>query len=36
MNSMAETYPDCVNSDTVILLTDTSQGFISHQAKAFG
>ncbi|MCR3922663.1 MAG: hypothetical protein NUK65_09140 [Firmicutes bacterium] len=32
---MAEIYPDYVNSDTVILLMDTAQGFISHQAKAF-
>ncbi len=32
---MAESYPDYVNSDTVILLMDTAQGFISHQAKAF-
>ena len=34
-DQMAETYPDYVNSDTVILLMDTAQGFISHQAKAF-
>lgn len=32
---MAECYPDYVNSDTVILLMSTAQGFISHQAKAF-
>ncbi|MDF2545919.1 MAG: hypothetical protein K0R93_817 [Anaerosolibacter sp.] len=32
---MAEFYPDYVNSDTVILLMNTAQGFISHQAKAF-
>ena len=32
---MAESYPDYVNSDTVILLMNTAQGFISHQAKAF-
>lgn len=34
-DQMAEFYPDYVNSDTVILLMNTSQGFISHQAKAF-
>lgn len=34
-DKMAEIYPDYVNSDTVILLVDTAQGFISHQAKAF-
>lgn len=34
-DQMAEFYPDYVNSDTVILLMDTAQGFISHQAKAF-
>jgi multimeric flavodoxin WrbA len=34
-DQMAETYPDYVNSDTVILLIDTAQGFINHQAKAF-
>lgn len=32
---MAESYPDYVNSDTVFLLMDTAQGFISHKAKAF-
>jgi hypothetical protein len=32
---MAESYRDYVNSDTVILLMDTAQGFINHQAKAF-
>jgi multimeric flavodoxin WrbA len=32
---MAEIYPDYVGSDTVILLMDTAQGFISEQAKAF-
>lgn len=32
---MAESYPDYVNSDTVILLMDTAQGFINHEAKAF-
>jgi multimeric flavodoxin WrbA len=34
-DQMAEFYPDYVNSDTVILLMDTAQGFINHQAKAF-
>ena len=34
-DQMAESYPEYVNSDTVILLMDTAQGFISHQAKAF-
>lgn len=34
-DQMAESYADYVNSDTVILLMDTNQGFISHQAKAF-
>ncbi len=34
-DQMAESYPDYVNSDTVILLMNTTQGFISHQAKAF-
>jgi multimeric flavodoxin WrbA len=34
-DKMAEFYPDYVNSDTVILLMNTAQGFISHQAKAF-
>ena len=34
-DQMAESYPDYVNSDTVIILMDTAQGFISHQAKAF-
>ncbi|MCC5912227.1 MAG: flavodoxin family protein [Clostridiaceae bacterium] len=34
-DAMAESYSDYVNSDTVILLMDTVQGFISHQAKAF-
>jgi hypothetical protein len=32
---MSESYPSYINSDTVILLMDTAQGFISHQAKAF-
>jgi hypothetical protein len=34
-DQMTEIYPDYVNSDTVILLMDTAQGFISHRAKAF-
>lgn len=34
-DKMAESYPDYVNSDTVILVMSTSQGFINHQAKAF-
>jgi multimeric flavodoxin WrbA len=34
-DQMAECYPDYINSDTVILLMDTAQGFINHQAKAF-
>ncbi|WBW94996.1 hypothetical protein [Oceanirhabdus sp. W0125-5] len=34
-DEMAEFYPNYINSDTVILLIDTVQGFISHQAKAF-
>jgi multimeric flavodoxin WrbA len=34
-DQMAEHYTDYVNSDTVILLIDTAQGFINHQAKAF-
>lgn len=34
-DQMAESYPDYINSDTVILLMDTAQGFINHQAKAF-
>jgi multimeric flavodoxin WrbA len=34
-DQMAESYPDYVNSDTVILLMDTAQGFINHHAKAF-
>lgn len=32
---MAASYSDYVNSDTVILLMDTAQGFINHRAKAF-
>jgi len=34
-DQMAESYLDYVKSDTVILLMDTAQGFINHQAKAF-
>ncbi|SFB17004.1 NAD(P)H-dependent oxidoreductase [Clostridium frigidicarnis] len=34
-DQMAESYPNYVNSDVVILLIDTAQGFISHKAKAF-
>jgi hypothetical protein len=34
-DQMIKSYPDYINSDTVILLMDTAQGFISHQAKAF-
>jgi multimeric flavodoxin WrbA len=34
-DEMAECYGHYINSDTVILLMDTAQGFISHQAKAF-
>ncbi len=34
-DQMAEIYPDYMNSDKVILLMDTAQGFINHQAKAF-
>ena len=34
-DSMAETCPDYVNADKVILLMDTAQGFINHNAKAF-
>ena len=34
-DQMAESYRDYVNSDTIILLMDTAQGFINHQAKAF-
>ena len=32
---MAESYFDYVNSDTVILLMSTAQGFVHHKAKAF-
>ncbi len=34
-DAMSEIYPDYVNSDKVILLMDTAQGFINHSAKAF-
>ncbi len=34
-DKMTEIYSDYVNSDTVILLMDTAQGFINYQAKAF-
>lgn len=34
-DQMAELYTDYVSSDTVILIMDTAQGFINHQAKAF-
>jgi len=34
-DQMADSYNDYVNSDTVILVMDTAQGFINHQAKAF-
>ena len=34
-DQMVECYSDYVNSDTVILLLSTAQGFINHQAKAF-
>jgi multimeric flavodoxin WrbA len=34
-DSMSESYSDYVNSDTVILLMSTAQGFIHHKAKAF-
>jgi multimeric flavodoxin WrbA len=34
-DEMAASYADYVNSDTVILLMDTAQGFISHLSKAF-
>ncbi len=34
-DKMAEFYPDYVNSDTIIILMNTAQGFISQQAKAF-
>ena len=34
-DQMTELYSDYMNSSTVILLMDTAQGFINHQAKAF-
>jgi len=34
-DEMTASYPDYINSDTVILLMDTAQGFISHLSKAF-
>ena len=34
-DQITEFYPNYVNSNTVILLIDTAQGFINHQAKAF-
>ncbi len=34
-DKMVESYIYYINSDTVILLIDTAQGFISHKAKAF-
>lgn len=34
-DQMTESYPDYINSDTVILLMDTAQGFINHRGKAF-
>lgn len=34
-DQMAAHYHDYINSDTVVLLLDTAQGFISHQGKAF-
>jgi multimeric flavodoxin WrbA len=34
-DEMAAFYPDYLNSDTVILLMDTAQGFINHLSKAF-
>lgn len=34
-DQMVDSYPDYINSDTVVLLMDTAQGFINHQAKAF-
>ncbi len=34
-DKMSEVYPDYVNSDTVILIMSTAQGFINHNAKAF-
>ena len=34
-DAMSAAYPEYINSDTVILLFDTAQGFIDHHAKAF-
>jgi multimeric flavodoxin WrbA len=34
-DAMADVFPDYVNSDKVILLMDTAQGFLNHSAKAF-
>ena len=34
-DAMVEIYPAYVNADKVILLLDTAQGFINHNAKAF-
>ena len=34
-DQMSELFTDYVNSHSLILLMDTAQGFISHQAKAF-
>jgi hypothetical protein len=34
-DALAETCPDYVNADKVILLMDTAQGFINHSSKAF-
>ncbi len=34
-DQMTTSYSDYVNSDTVILLLDTAQGFINHQGKVF-
>ena len=34
-DTMSEHYTDYVNSDTVIMLMDTAQGFIDYRAKAF-
>lgn len=34
-DQMTESYRDYINSDSVILLMDTAQGFVNHHAKAF-
>jgi multimeric flavodoxin WrbA len=34
-DQMVECYSEYINSETVILLMDTAQGFINHKAKAF-